>query len=134
MGENCNKVMIVEDDLLLLLVEERLVKKLGYTVIGTACEGELAIDKIRRLQPDILMIDINLKGHIDGIDVVQTLKKEGRDLPVIFLSGEEDPDVISKAKQTGCVDYLLKPVTVEKLETTLNKAVAYSQNAAQHAA
>lgn len=126
--------MIVEDDLLLLLVEERLVKKLGYTVIGTACEGELAIDKIRRLQPDILMIDINLKGHIDGIDVVQTLKKEGRDLPVIFLSGEEDPDVISKAKETGCVDYLLKPVTVEKLETTLKKAVTYSQNAAQYAA
>ncbi len=126
--------MIVEDDLLLLLVEERLVKKLGYTVIGTACEGELAIDKIRRLHPDILMIDINLKGHIDGIDVVQTLKEEGHDLPVIFLSGEEDPDVISKAKQTGCVDYLLKPVTVDKLETTLKKAVAYSQKAAQYAA
>jgi YesN/AraC family two-component response regulator len=116
------KIMIIEDDILLLLVEERLIKRLGYEVIGTASEGTLALEKIKNLQPDILLIDINIKGNKNGLDIVEHLNKEGIEIPVIFLSGESDRQLINKARELGCVDYLMKPVTTTQLEVSLSLA------------
>ena len=57
------------------------------------------------------MLFRSLKGELTGIDIVEQLKKEGSDIPVIFLSGEQDIRMIEKAKSLGVVDYLLKPIT-----------------------
>tara|TARA_R110000868_G_scaffold306734_3_gene568110 strand:+ start:36826 stop:37230 length:405 start_codon:yes stop_codon:yes gene_type:complete len=121
------QVLIVEDDILLLLVEERLVQKLGYKVIGTACEGDSALRKIKNYRPDIILMDINLKGCMKGTEVVEKMRLEGDDTPVIFLSGDREPQTIEKAKQMGCIDYLLKPITPSSLERSLMKAVEYSE-------
>ena len=134
MGPEGQKVMIIEDDLLLLLVEERLVKKLGYRVVGTASEGEVAISKIQHSSPDILIIDVNLKGEMNGIQIVQQLKEEGLEYPVIFLSGETKAQLVDEANDLGCVDYLLKPITANVLKRSLDKASASASVSAQNAA
>ena len=121
------QVMIVEDDLLLLMVEERLVNNLGFNVVAKASEGQQALRLFREINPDILLIDINLRGELSGIDVVNQLNTEGSNTPVIFLSGEENQEMINQAKETGCVDYLLKPITVTGLKMSLNKAMAYKK-------
>ena len=121
------KVLIVEDDLLLLLVQERLVKKLGYEVVGTACEGEAAYRMIKLYSPDIILMDINLEDDIKGTEVIEMIRKEGIETQVIFLSGEREPEIVRKAKQLGCVDYLLKPVEPKRLEESLKKAVEYHE-------
>lgn len=128
------KVLIVEDDMLLLLVEERLVQRLGYEVIGTACEGDSALRKISLYSPDIILMDINLKGCMLGTEVVEHMRLIGNDTPVIFLSGEKIPEKIEKAKQLGCIDYLVKPVTQESLEQSLLKAAKYSTQLNPYAA
>lgn len=84
MNARSQQVMIVEDDLLLLMVEERLVNKLGYNVIAKASEGQHALRLYREVNPELLIVDINLKGDLTGLDIVEQLKKEGSDTPVIF--------------------------------------------------
>ena len=121
------QVMIIEDDLLLLMVEERLVNNLGFKVVAKASEGEQALRLYREIHPDILLVDINLRGSMSGLDIVDQLHKEGADIPIIFLSGEEDEALIQQAKETGCVDYLLKPITVAALKASLTKAMAYKK-------
>lgn len=121
------KVMIIEDDILLALVEERLVKKLGYQVVATASEGNSALSKIRKIKPDIILVDIYLSGKLLGTDVIDQIRKEGIDAAVIILSGERDISTIEKTSQLGCTDYLLKPITVSKLEKALSKASEYKK-------
>lgn len=134
MSKHPEKIMIVEDDILLLLVEERLVRRLGYEVAGTASEGDLALSKIKKLSPDILLIDINIKGKLTGLDILEHLNNEGVDIPVIFLSGESDRTKIEKAKKLGCVDFLTKPVTANELSDALKLATGHLKSASQHAA
>lgn len=134
MSNHPEKIMIVEDDILLLLVEERLVRRLGYEVVGTASEGDLALSKIKKLSPDILLIDINIKGKLTGLDILEHLNKEGIDIPVIFLSGESDRMMIEKAKKLGCIDFLSKPVTANELSDSLKLAAKQLKGSAQHAA
>lgn len=128
------KVLIVEDDILLLLVQERLVKKFGYEVVGTACEGLAAYRMIRMYQPDVIMMDINLEDDIKGTEVVEMIRRAGDRTPVIFLSGDSDPEQVQIAKRIGGTDYLLKPVSPEKLKRSLEKAMEYNRLTNPHAA
>ncbi|MCG8374520.1 MAG: response regulator [Balneolales bacterium] len=132
MSANPSQVMIVEDDLLLLMVEERLVKNLGYEVVAKASEGGLALRLFREFNPDLLLLDINIRGELTGIDIARQLRKEGSTVPIIFLSGENDHHLVAEAKQVGVVDYLLKPITPAGLKNSLEKAsrLAETVNAA----
>ena len=127
------KVMIVEDDPLLSVVEQKMVERLGYDVIGKAVSGEEALEKIQELNPEILLIDVQLAGQLNGIQTVKKIRERFMDLPVIFLSGDRSPSVLKNAQTTEYVDFLLKPVTVQELSIPLNKAsemVSVAQNAA----
>jgi two-component system, response regulator PdtaR len=117
------KVLIVEDDKLLALVEERLVERLGFEVVGTAVSGEDAVSLVRENQPDIILMDISLKGEMDGIDAVEIIRKK-YNIPVIYLSGNSDKFNFERAKKTNFIDYLVKPVTADDLIGPLKKAVS----------
>ncbi len=127
MNSTPKKVLIVEDDILLLLVQERLVKKFGYDVVGTACEGEAAYRMINMHKPDVILMDINLDDDIKGTEVAEMIRNEGNDTPIIFMSGEKRPNQVAKAKQLGCSDFLLKPVTPGKLKKTLEEALNFNK-------
>jgi CheY-like chemotaxis protein len=115
-------VLIVEDDMLLSMVEERLIKKLGYDVVAKVTKGSEAVDKVENLNPDIIIMDINIKGEMDGIETMQTIRKKS-DVPVIYLSGSGDRYSYERAKKTGFTDYLTKPVTGDDLEEPLQTAL-----------
>ncbi len=120
--EDKRKVLIVEDDKLLALVEERLVERLGFEVVGTAVTGEQAIAMVKDSKPDIILMDISLKGDMDGIEAVEKIR-ESASTPVIYLSGNSDKFNFERAKKTDFVDYLVKPVTADDLIGPLKKAV-----------
>lgn len=129
-----NKVLIVEDDLLLSIVEERLVQKLGFEVVGRVMSGEDAVRKFDELNPDILLMDIQLSGNMDGLDAVEMLRKRNIDIPVIFLSGNMDQDAKLRAEACDCVDYLLKPVNEHSLRKPMIQASMIASKESQHAA
>lgn len=118
------RLMIVEDDLLLLMVEERLIKNLGYDVIAKASEGQQALRLIREKNPELLIIDIHLNGRLTGLDIVEQLKEEEFDISVIFLSGEKNGEMIERAKILGVEDYLVKPITLHGLKRSIEKAIS----------
>lgn len=128
------KVMIVEDNLLLSIVEERMVKKLGFEVVGKAMSGEEALAKINKVRPEILIMDIQLAGTLDGIETVQQIRKDKNDIPVVFLSGNNDSNLLEKAKKLNCIDFLIKPVTASILLEPLERASEMSDKKSPHAA
>lgn len=115
-------VLIVEDDMLLSMVEERLVKKLGYDVVAKATNGEDAIRHMREQSPDVILMDIVLKGELDGIETMEKIRMQS-DVPVIYLSGNSDRFNYERAKKTGFSDYLVKPITLHDLREPFEKAL-----------
>ncbi|MFO7799217.1 response regulator [Rhodohalobacter sp.] len=124
MKKNSSKgsVIIVEDDMLLLLVESRIIEKLGYTVIGKAQSGEKAIELVRQLKPDIIVMDMSLKGEMNGLDASEEIRRFS-ETPIIFLSGSAESDLIKNAKKLGNADYLVKPIKADDMLNPLKKAM-----------
>lgn len=116
-------VLIVEDDLLLSMVEERLISTLGFQVIGKATTGEEAIQKVAELTPDIIVMDILLKGPMNGIEAMKAIRKQS-EVPVIYLSGSADESYLNSARETNFAGYLTKPVTLEDLKKPLMELAA----------
>lgn len=121
--EKKGTVLIVEDDMLLSMVEERLIKQLDYEVVGKVDNGSDAIDKVSELNPDILVMDISLKGDLDGVETMHQLRKNSS-VPVIYLSGSADRYQKERAKKTGYIEFLTKPVTAVDLKEPLSDALA----------
>jgi CheY-like chemotaxis protein len=84
--------------------------------------GEDAIRKIREHQPDVVIMDISLKGKLDGIDAMNQVR-DFSDVPVIYLSGNGDKLSKERAKKTGYVEYLVKPINPGDIELPLRKAM-----------
>lgn len=116
------RVLLVEDDKLLMLVSERLMDKLGYEVVGNAQTASEAVTAVRELDPDLVIMDISLNGEKDGIEAMADIRSFS-DIPVIFLSGSSDGESYDRAKETGFVDFLVKPVAAEDLVGPLNRAM-----------
>lgn len=121
-SENKGNVFIVEDDMLLSMVEERLLTKLGYNVAGKAMSGEDAIPRIKSVKPDVVLMDISLNGKLDGVDTMIKIRNFST-VPVIYLSGNSDQLNVERAKKTQYVDYLVKPITEHDLIEPLKKAM-----------
>ncbi len=119
---NRARVLIVEDDLLLSMVEERLIKNLGYNVIGQVRSGSEAIEKASELNPDVIVMDISLKGDMDGIETMEVIRRNS-EVPVIYLSGSSDRYDYERAKKTNFTGYLVKPVSSGDLKKPFEKAV-----------
>lgn len=119
------KVLIVEDDLLLAMVEERMVKRIGFEVVGKAEDGPQAVEMTADLKPDVIIMDITLEEGMDGIEAMQEIRTFS-DVPVIYLSGSSDRYNFERAKKTNFVEFLTKPVTSADVKIPLEKAMNQS--------
>jgi len=115
------KVLIVEDDMIISMVLERMIKKLGHEVIDKVITGQGAIDSFFDLNSDLILMDIQLKDDIDGISAMQEIRKES-DVHVIYITGNSDQYNLSRAKETNFVDYLVKPIQMSHLKDSIGKA------------
>ncbi|WP_249066613.1 response regulator [Halalkalibaculum roseum] len=109
------KVMIVEDDLILNLLYESYLERLGFETEGELVYGKTAIETAKNLNPDLIIMDISLEGEIDGIDAMLEIRKFS-DVPVIYITGNSDPYHVNRAEETGYIDYLSKPIEFDDLK------------------
>ena len=92
--------MIVEDEHIVAMGIKRMLKGLGYTVTGIASSGDDAISKAESTFPDLVLMDIMLKGDMDGVEAAKEIR--GRfDVPVVYLTAYSDSNVLERAKKTG---------------------------------
>ena len=116
------KVLIVEDESVVALDIEDALTASGYTVVGTESWGEKALAKAISLQPDIVLMDIRLKGQVDGIQACESIKKE-LNLPVIFLTAHADEATLQRAKVVAPDGYVLKPFEPQELRAAIELAL-----------
>jgi len=102
------KILIVEDEPIVALDEKKQVESFGYRVLDIVTTGEEAVVEIEKNPPDLVLMDINLEGKMDGIEVAETLK-ERFDIPVVFITAHSEVDTLQRAKITAPYAYLIKP-------------------------
>lgn len=123
MGDSATnkEVLIVEDDMIISMVLERMIKKLGHEVVDKVITGQGAIDSAFDLNPDLILMDIQLKDDIDGISAMQEIREKS-DVPVIYITGNSDQYNLTRAQKTNFIDYLVKPIQMSHLKNSISKA------------
>ncbi len=119
-----NGVLIVEDDALLSIIEKRMIEYLGYPVLDSVKTGQEAITAARTQNPDLIVMDIFLQGELNGIDTMKEIRKDST-VPVIYLSGSDDPEYHQKAKAVQPVGFLTKPISRNELRDTIERAILH---------
>ncbi|MBD3307426.1 PAS domain S-box protein [candidate division KSB3 bacterium] len=115
-------ILIVEDDSLIAIGIEQIVQKLGYQVASTVMSGEQAIQHVAANPPDLILMDIQLAGTIDGIEAAETILARYH-IPIIYLTAYLREELLQRAKLTEPYGYLLKPFREDELRTTIEMAL-----------
>ena len=115
------RVMLVEDEVIVAWDIAETVKRLGYTIVGTADTAEQAIRLAETAEPDLILMDIRLNGSPDGIEAARVIR-ERTGLGVIYLTAHADLATMERAAATAPVGYVFKPFTEEVLRTALARA------------
>lgn len=116
------RILVVEDEAIVAMDIADCLGSLGYVVVGTTDHGEDAIDKATSLRPDLVIMDIMLKGAMDGITAAETISTRLQ-IPVIFLTAHSDESTLQRAKITAPYGYILKPFDSEDLRTSVEIAL-----------
>lgn len=116
------KILVVEDESIVAKDIQGSLKKLGYLVPTTVSSGEKAIEEIEENRPDLVLMDIMLKGQMTGIEAANIIK-ERFGIPVIFLTAYADENTLSKAKISEPYGYIIKPFKEKELQTTIEMAI-----------
>ena len=115
------RILIVEDDLIISLVLEKMVSRMGHIVLDNVTTGELAVEKALTLQPDIILMDIRLKGEMDGIEALTEIQNK-IDACAIYITGNTDPACKERMQTTDYLDLLVKPIMQHQLSDSLERA------------
>jgi len=113
--------MVVEDEAVIALRLQKMLKDMGHDVTCVAYSSEEALEKARSIRPDLILIDIMIPGEVDGIDVAHMVKSE-LDIPVIFLTAFSEDNIIQRAKIAEPYGYILKPFQGRELKAAIEVA------------
>ena len=117
-----SKILIIEDELIEAMSFEQSLKSVGFEVVGISSTGEDALNKVAELKPDLVLMDIILKGDMDGI-VTAAKINENYDIPIIYLTAHPEKSTVDRAKLTSPYGYLIKPVNITVLKNTIDMAL-----------
>lgn len=117
------KILIVEDEMIIAANISLQLNELGYEVTGIVPRGEEALMQIKSETPDILLLDINLKGSLDGIDTALEMQNT-HDIPVIYLTANADDAHFNRAKETRPYAFVAKPFKKLDLQRAIELTVA----------
>jgi PAS domain S-box-containing protein len=116
------KILIVEDESIVAMELADRLRALGYIVVGSAATGKQAVEKAIDKEPNLILMDIMLKGKMTGIDAAEEILSK-RNIPIVFLTAYADESTLERAKITGPYGYLLKPFEERELHTTIEIAL-----------
>ena len=121
MSEAANRILVVEDQRLVAADIENTLKKLGYVVVGNVASAEDAISKSDQLRPELVLMDVRLRGEMDGIEAAEVIR-DRFNVPVVYLTAYADEETILRAKKTTPFGYLVKPFNERELRATIEIA------------
>lgn len=113
------RIMIVEDEKHLAMIMKVVLSDLGYNICKPVTSGEEAIKNVEQDKPDIILMDIDLDGEMDGIKAAREIRSR-HGLPIIFLTGHQDKETEERAKIVEPSGYFIKPVVYENLKLEID--------------
>jgi len=116
------RILIVEDEAIIAMETESQLQSFGYAVTSMVDTGEKAIAKAETDKPDLILMDIRIKGEMDGIQAAEEIR-DRFDIPVIFVTAYLDGEKIERAKITMPFGYVLKPIQERDLKVTIEMAL-----------
>ncbi len=116
------KILIVEDERVVAMALEDTLISLGHSVCGLVSSGDQALKVAASASPDLVMMDIKIKGSIDGIETAKKLR-DSYGIPVIFLTAYADQEILERAKLTEPLGYILKPFKSQELRSVVEVAL-----------
>jgi CheY-like chemotaxis protein len=116
------RILIVEDDDILARIISWRLTNMEYEVCGRASSGAEAMECLVKEKPDLVLMDINIKGDIDGIETTNMVKKGFR-LPVVFLTSHSDGPTLERAKATNPDGFVIKPFSDQDLRVAIELAL-----------
>lgn len=117
-----SQVLIVEDEVVVALDLANNLRNLGYGIAGEARTAEQAISRVEQTRPDLVLMDIKLKGAGDGVAAAATIR-ERWNIPVVFVTANTNPDTIARAKASGPYGFVSKPFRPRELDVTIGIAL-----------
>ncbi|MCC7559044.1 MAG: response regulator [Methanobacterium sp.] len=114
--------MLVEDEIIVAADVKNRLENMGYEVLGIFDTGEEAIEKAGELKPNLVLMDIVLKGDMDGIDAAQKIR-ELFEIPIIYLTAYSDEKTLQRAKVTEPFGYVLKPFEDREIQSAIEMAI-----------
>ena len=112
------RLLIVEDEAIVAMDLQQRLERLGHQVVGTAATGEAAIQRAEEVRPDITLMDIRLKGEMDGVTAAAEIDRRFG-TPVVFLTAHSDAQTVQRAAAAEPFGYILKPVDDRELEIAI---------------
>lgn len=117
------RILIVEDEILVARDIRRFLIGIDYEVVAMAVSGAEAVEKALDLRPDLILMDIRLKGEMDGITAVERIREQ-IDVPVVYVTAQWDKQTRDRARATGAHGYVVKPWVERELEIGIEMALA----------
>lgn len=127
-AEKAINILIVEDELLIAKNLSHKLENLGYQIVGIVSSGADAIQRAGEMEPDLILMDIVIKGDIDGIETAVIINQKF-DIPIIYTTAYADDETLQRAENTGSYGYLLKPFKQRELHATIKIALSKHQEA-----
>ena len=115
------KILVVDDEIIISKDLEATLVRFGYDVVGVACSGDEAIELSVQAEPDLVLMDIGLKGDLDGIQTAGEIRRL-QGTPVVFLTGYTDETILQRAKVVEPFGYIVKPIRERELRLTIETA------------
>jgi PAS domain S-box-containing protein len=116
------RILVVEDGLIMARDIERRLSTMGYRVAGVASTGEEAVRKARECKPDLVLMDVSLKGPMDGIQAAAQIRQQA-DIPIVYVTAYSDEATLRRARSTEPFGYVLKPFEERELRTIIEIAL-----------
>jgi CheY-like chemotaxis protein len=124
------RVLVVDDEFLIADYTTDILEEAGHRVVGTAASAEEALRVVETTEIDVAVVDITLRGRMDGIDLAHRLRQMG--LRHLFISGSGDPTTLKRAQETGPLAFLQKPFDDSRLLAVLRNWSPGSDTQSMH--
>jgi CheY-like chemotaxis protein len=116
------RILVVEDDRVTALMIRKSLEQWGYEIAGPVSYGEEVVPLVQETEPSLVLMDIKLKGDVDGIEATRRIN-ELFNIPVIYLTGNSDKATLKNALKARSVGYLKKPVNKKDLRKAIDAAL-----------
>ncbi len=117
-------ILIAEDEAIIAKSLKLYLARYGYSILKTVSTGEGAVQSVKRNKPDLILMDVRLRGLMNGYETMAKIRLHS-DVPVLYATGGDKDQICDKAKDTKPYDYIIKPfeqdVLVSKIKKLLNE-------------